>query len=144
MKRLMIAMENKEPEGAVDSIFHEKRHQTICSIFADITLTLYFAALSLSSEVCNNHLQLFQSDLWWHEKHWWYKLDKFIKVAKGDDRKVQYHQANNWSQTSIWSTFIHISNLIKYQCWNDQIYYDSTAPWGQWGPFLGCRRLVKS
>ena len=30
---------------AVDSIFHENRHQTICSIFADIILTLYLGAL---------------------------------------------------------------------------------------------------
>ena len=29
----------------VDSIFHENRHQTICSIFADIILALYLGAV---------------------------------------------------------------------------------------------------
>ena len=38
----------------VDSIFHEKRHQTICSIFADIILAFYLGAVDFSfrKQIC--------------------------------------------------------------------------------------------
>ena len=60
--------------SVVDSIFHENRHQTICSIFADIILALYFSCektnmFNIFSPICDGmkSVDLFLTIAGWPE-----------------------------------------------------------------------------
>ena len=80
----------------VDSIFHENRHQTICSIFADIILALYLGAVGFlwENKYVSFNILHFQPDHWWYEKDWSvldnYKLGRG-KIARQTSVKCKIH-----------------------------------------------------